>query len=161
DNVAAPTKISLDTPEAKAAMQWFVDLQVKYHVTPDEAQASAMTTEDRFLGARMGMAIFSRRLVPALRQVSFDWDVAPLPKAKTSATLLYSDGYCMAKRGQNKEAAWALIEFANSPSGQTVLAKTGRTVPSLKTVAESPAFLDPSAKPKNSHLFLDIIPNIR
>ena len=41
------------------------------------------------------------------------------------------------------------------------MARTGRTVPSLRSVAESPAFLDPAAKPRNSRVFLDAIPTIR
>ena len=50
------------------------------------------------------------------------------------------------------------IEFANSAEGQTIVAKSGRTVPSLKAVAESPAFLDPTAKPASNKVFLDVIP---
>jgi multiple sugar transport system substrate-binding protein len=41
------------------------------------------------------------------------------------------------------------------------VAETGRTVPSLRSVAESEAFLDPTAKPANSGVFLDTIPFIR
>jgi multiple sugar transport system substrate-binding protein len=37
----------------------------------------------------------------------------------------------------------------------------GRTVPSLKSVAESPAFLDPTQSPANSKMFLDIIPTMK
>ena len=54
-----------------------------------------------------------------------------------------------------------LIEFANSPEGQRIVAKTGRTVPSLEAVAQSEAFLDPTAKPKSSRVFLDGIPTIQ
>lgn len=161
DDQAAPTKLTLDTPEAKAAFQFFVDLRRKHGVTPDETQATAQSSESRFQNGTMGMILFSRRLTPSLRQAKFDWDVAPLPVGKQAATLLYADGYCMAKASTNKDAAWALIEYANSVDGQTILAKSGRNVPSLKSVATSPAFLDLSAKPKNSQLFLDLIPNIR
>ncbi|MEP7289070.1 MAG: sugar ABC transporter substrate-binding protein [Chloroflexota bacterium] len=161
DNVAAPTKLDLDTPEVKAAFQWFVDLQGKEKVAPDELQSRAQSINDRFASGTVGMLIFSRRIVPTLRQVKFDWDVAPLPQNKKAATLLYSDGYCMSKASKNKDATWTLIEYANSPEGQSVLAKTGRTVPSLKAVAESADFLAPTEKPANSKLFLDIIPNIR
>lgn len=156
-----PTKLVIDTPETRTAMQWFVDLQGKYHVTPDEAEATAQNVQDRFLAGTEGMLMFSRRLVPSLRQAKFDWDVAPLPRNKQAATLLYSDGYCMSRMSNNKAAAWTLIEYANSPEGQTLLAQSGRTVPSLKAVANSPAFLDPSAKPQNSRLFLDLIPTLR
>ena len=156
-----PTKLVMDTPEVKVAMQWLVDLQGKYHVVPDEVHSTAQNVEDRFLAGTEGMLIFSRRIVPSLRQATFDWDVATLPQNKTSASLQYSDGYCMAKASANKDAAWTLIEYANSPEGQALLAKTGRTVPSLKAVATSPSFLDPTSKPKNNQLFLDMIPTLK
>jgi multiple sugar transport system substrate-binding protein len=41
------------------------------------------------------------------------------------------------------------------------VARTGRTVPSLRSVARSDAFLDPDAKPRSSEVFLDGIPTIR
>ena len=61
----------------------------------------------------------------------------------------------------NKDAAWTFIEFANTFEGQEILATTGRTVPSLIAVAESPAFLDPDAKPASSQVWLDAIPVIQ
>ena len=61
----------------------------------------------------------------------------------------------------NKDAAWTLIEFANSAEGQEIIATTGRTVPSLTAVAESPAFLDPDAKPASSQVWLDAILTIQ
>src|SRR5258708_26243607 len=156
-----PTKIVMNTPEVKTAMQWFVDLQGKYHVIPDEVQSRAQNVEDRFLAGTEGMLVFSRRIVPSLRLVKFDWDVATLPQNKQAATLQYSDGYCMAKASSNKASAWTLIEFASSPEGQTLLARSGRTVPSLKAIANSSAFLDPTAKPQHSQVFLDLIPDLR
>jgi multiple sugar transport system substrate-binding protein len=67
----------------------------------------------------------------------------------------------MPKAGTNKAGAWAFIEFANSPDGQRIIAESGRTVPSLRAVAESPAFLGPAARPRNSRVFLEGIPHIR
>ncbi len=156
-----PTKIAMDSPAVSEAMQWFVDLLGKYHVIPDETHVKAQNVEDRFLAGTEAMLIFSRRIVPSLRLASFDWDVAPLPQRQQAATLQYSDGYCMARSSPNHAAAWTLIEYANSIEGQTILAKTGRTVPSLKAVANSPIFLDPTKKPLNSQVFLDIIPTMR
>ena len=42
-----------------------------------------------------------------------------------------------------------------------MMAGTGRTVPSLRAVAESAAFLDPNQKPAHSQVFLDVIPALR
>src|SRR5262249_55617801 len=66
--------------------------------------------------------------------------------------------------------AWSFIEFAVGPVGQGVLAETGRTVPSLRSVAESDAFLRGTTlplqfggkplglPPQRSHVFLDNVP---
>jgi multiple sugar transport system substrate-binding protein len=162
DNPAAPTKLALDTPAARQAIQWFADLQVVYHVAPDRIQEQAEASESRFQNGRLGMFLNSRRGVPTYRTISgFDWDVAPLPQGRQRAGILHSDAYCMPSVSKQKTATWAFIEFANSAEGQTIVARSGRTVPSLKAVAESPAFLDPSVKPQSSRVFLDVIPYIR
>lgn len=163
DSYPAPTRFTLNTPDAQAALQQFIDLQARDHVVPDESAAITYPPSDRFITGSVGMIVFSRRLTPVLRTVQFDWDVAPLPRLPNQkpATILFSDGYCMSKNGKNKDAAWKLIEFAASAEGQTILAKAGRSVPSLRAIAESPVFLDPAAKPANSRIFLDTLKDAR
>lgn len=108
------------------------------------------------------MFLNSRRGVPTYREIRrFDWDVAALPRHKRRAGILLADAYCMPSSAKNKNAIWKFIEFANSRKGQTVVAASGRTVPSLRAVANSRAFLDPNARPRNSRVFLDTIPFIR
>jgi multiple sugar transport system substrate-binding protein len=100
--------------------------------------------------------------VPTYRTITaFDWDVAALPRRRHRAGILHADAYCMPKAARNKAATWAFIEYANSAEGQRVIAGSGRTVPSLRLLAESPAFLDPTARPRNSRVFLSEIPHIR
>jgi multiple sugar transport system substrate-binding protein len=102
------------------------------------------------------MYLNSRRGTPAYREIeSFTWDVAPLPVGKTRAGILHSDAYCLSTTSKMKGAAWRFIEFANSPEGQTIIAGSGRTVPSLISIAESPAFLDPDRSPSRASVFLD------
>jgi len=162
DDPAHPARLALDSPAALAAFQWFVDLQVREHVVPDAAAEQAEESENRFMNGRLGMFFNSRRGVPTYRTVAgLDWDVAPLPQGVQAAGILHSDAYCLAARSRDKESAWALIEFANSVEGQTLMAGTGRTVPSLRQVAESPAFLDPDQAPASSRVFLDALPLLR
>jgi multiple sugar transport system substrate-binding protein len=107
------------------------------------------------------MLLDSRRAVPSLRQAAeFDWDVVSLPFFREPANILHSDAYCLTKASGSKDAAWRFVEYALGPEGAAVVAKTGRTVPSLRSVAESDAFLDPTKKPKNSQAFLDAIETI-
>jgi multiple sugar transport system substrate-binding protein len=157
-----PFALAFDTPAAREAIQWFVDLQTVHHVVPDSVEEAAMSSEDRFQEGTVAMFLNSRRGVPAYREIdSFDWDVAALPTGKQPAGILHSDAYCMTTAARDKDATWAFIEFANSPEGQAIIAQSGRTVPSIRTVAESEAFLDPSAKPANSQVFLSTLPFIR
>jgi multiple sugar transport system substrate-binding protein len=161
-NPDAPTRLSLDKPEALEALQWFIDLQLVHQVVPPLVEAESEELEARFMNGRLAMYFDSRRAVPTLREITaFDWDVAPLPRGRQVANVLHADAYCLPAASQNKDAAWALIEYANSETGQTVIAATGRTVPSLRPVAESRAFLDPGAKPANSRVWLDALDGMR
>ncbi|MBE2201338.1 MAG: sugar ABC transporter substrate-binding protein [Anaerolinea sp.] len=162
DNLQKPTRLTIDTPEALRAWEWFVDLQVKEHVVPDAVAEESENGESRFLNGRLAMYFNSRRGVPTYRTItSFTWDITPLPHADQPVSILHSDGYCLAKAAPNKDAAWTFIEFANSVVGQTIIAASGRTVPSLISVANSDAFLNPDQPPASSHIFIDTIPTLK
>lgn len=162
DNTDKPTRLTLDTPQAKEAFQWFVDLQTKHHVVANQIENASELDQTRFLFNTLGMWLLSRRVVPALRTSSgFTWDVAPLPQGKQKAGILHSDAYCISKASANHKLAWSFVEYANGPVGQVIAAKTGRTVPSLKSVANSPTYLESEKPPANSKVFLDMEPYLR
>jgi multiple sugar transport system substrate-binding protein len=162
DDDEDPTRFTLDTPAAQKAMQSFFDLRDKHLVIPSDQEREAEDEEARFLNGTLAMYMNSRRATPSLRTITtFDWDIAPLPRHKRQAGILHSDAYCMTRASKEKDAAWRFMEFALGPEGQEITARSGRTVPSLKEVAESGAFLDPVAKPANSRVFLDTISVIR
>jgi multiple sugar transport system substrate-binding protein len=162
DDERAPTRFTLEEPGAVDVLQAFFDLREEYGVIPTEREIEAQTDEDRFLNGTTAMLLESRRATPSFRTITdFEWDVAPLPIFRQPAGILHSDGYCLTRASQNKGAAWRFLEFALGPEGQRITAETGRTVPSLKEVANSDAFLDPTQPPANSRVFLDTIPAIR
>ena len=76
------------------------------------------------------MFLSSRRDVPLLRTIKdFEWDVAPFPRDREEASVLHSDGFCMAKGEQGRRGlAW--VEYALGPKGQEVLAP--RAAPSRR-----------------------------
>lgn len=156
--ISDESRLLLSEPRALEALQWFVDWQVKYHIVPDAAGEEAESSENRFINGRTAMYFNSRRVVPTFREITaFDWDVASLPAGDRDATVLHSDAYCLTSASKNKETAWTFIEFANSIEGQTIIAASGRTVPSLIAVAKSEAFLEPGVKPEHSQVFLNSI----
>ncbi len=161
DNTEKPTTLTLKEGAAREAVQFFMDLRTQ-GVVPTEAEAKAEDGETAFMNGRVAMILQSRAATPSFREIKgFQWDVVPLPMGKQKATILHSDAYCIAAASKNKDLAWAFVEYAQGVEGQTIAAKLGRTVPSLKSVAESPAFLDPTQSPANSKMFLDVIPTVK
>jgi multiple sugar transport system substrate-binding protein len=174
DDTERPTRLTIDTPEAREAIQFFIDLSLVHKVVPTEAEVLAVSDEDRFINGTTAMLLQSRRVVPTLREIeSFTWDVAPLPQHEEAAGILHSDAYCMSATTENQELAWKFIEFANGLEGQQIAARVGRTVPSLEAVAEAPVFLGPRggvatgtdldrfAPPASARVYLDTVPQIR
>jgi multiple sugar transport system substrate-binding protein len=163
DDDENPSHFELDTPEAQNAMADFFELNLVDEVIPSEEETESEDLETRFINGRLGMLMESRRATPTLRAgiKDFDWNVAALPQHMQAGSILHSDAYCMTEASENKDAAWSFMEYALGPEGAEIVAKSGRTVPSLRSVAESDAFLDPTAKPANSQVWLDAIPAIK
>lgn len=180
DDLDHPTTLTIDSPAAIDGLSKFISLGVDgYNVVPPEAEVAAESDQDRFMRGGAGMYIQSRRPVPTLREIEgFDWNVVSLPTLNQPATVLHSDAFCMAASAENQDAVWTFIEFAGSAQGQTLLAETGRTVPSMISVSESDVFLKgipasassgtPGASPEavealppaNSQVYLDNIENM-
>jgi multiple sugar transport system substrate-binding protein len=155
-------QLALDSPAGQAAVQFFVDLQSKYHAAPDQVAAQSQEGPDRFVSGKLGMLISGRADVPSLRVITdFAWDAAPLPQQKQAADILKSDGLCVPAKAPNPALGWKLVEFAASPAGQQILAAAGRIVPSNIAVSQSAAFLTPNGAPANSQVWLDVIPTLR
>jgi multiple sugar transport system substrate-binding protein len=157
DSTESPTKVALGSPEGRKAIQFLLDLQKS---GLDATERAASEPQARFAAGELAMFFDSRRSVPAFRKANLDFDVTPLPRDVEQASLLATDGWCVSKAAKNKPLAQAFARYAVGQEGATVLASTGRTVPSLRSLAESPAFLDPVLPPKNARVFLDVIPQL-
>lgn len=162
DDLHRPTRFTLDEPAAKEALDFVHSWYVTHKVAPPLVENKSEDHESRFARGGLGMILHSRRYTATLRTVAdLDWDVAPLPQHRQAATVLHSDAYCMAKSSKHKDAAYRFVEFALSQPGVEIIARSGRTVPALKAVAESPVFLDPNQPPRSAQVFLDSLATIR
>jgi multiple sugar transport system substrate-binding protein len=162
DDPSDPTRFVFGNLNGIRALQAFLDLRGIAGVTPTDEEAESADFETRFLDGTLAMMMESRKVVPSFRTITdFEWDVAPLPTHRKPATVLHSDAYCMTAASEHPEEAWSFLEFALSAEGQRIATATGRTVPSLRAVAESEAFLDPSVPPASSQVFLDNIRHVR
>lgn len=160
DDLEQPTRITLGTPQGREALTYLKGLLDNGGVNATDAAAAP--AEDRFAQGELAMLVDSRRAVPAMRKATnLAFDVAPLPKGTAEATLLASDAYCVAKRSKNLRLAHAFAQYAVGEEGGKVLAESGRTVPSLRSLAASDAFLAPDKAPKSARVWLDVAPTVR
>ena len=160
DDTAAPTRMVLDRPEGREALTYLERLQ-DYGV--DATSRAAVEPADQFAQGDLAMFLDSRRAVPNFRGTEgLTFDVVPLPRADAgtpSRSLLATDAWCVSKGAP--AIATELAQYAVGSTGGAVLARSGRTVPSLRSLAESPDFLAPDQDPRSSRVFLDVLPDLR
>jgi multiple sugar transport system substrate-binding protein len=160
DDLDEPSAFTLDTPEAREALEFLVSL-AHDGLMPTEKELAAQDLVTRFITSKVAMFLSSRREAPEFREVrGLNWDVGPLPIADEEVGILHSDGYCISSLSKDPDAAADLVAYAAGQQGQTLAALGGRTVPSLIAVAQSGAFLNPTQAPARSEVFLDAIPNL-
>ena len=118
-----------------------------------------------FLGGKVGMAgPFGRWVVPSYRNIpttangGFDWDFAPLPRGASEANCVLTVSWSIAKHTKYPEESWKLVKWLTDAKSQAASARLGLAIPTLKTVAESAAFLDATLPPANNQGYLDAIP---
>jgi len=93
--------------------------------------------------------------VPGYAEAGLNFDVVQMPAGPAGrATSVNSAGFVIAKNTKYPDAAWKFLKFVISTPAQTRLAELGFACPVLKSVAESPAFLDQPIK-INHKVFLD------
>jgi len=164
DDQHRPSLLRLDGGNAVQAMALVKTLVADQRVAPPQAEAYAEDHESRFARGGLAMLFQSRRYTATLRDLGAkapDWDVAPFPLLRERVNVLHADAYCLAAKAAQPAAAKDFVAFALSVEGQSLLAKSGRTVPSRIAVANSPAFLDPVLPPRRARVFLDAIPDLR
>jgi multiple sugar transport system substrate-binding protein len=162
DDPVAPSRFTLDTPEASEALRNLLELRLAYGVVPTDAEVEAEDDETRFANGGLAMLLSSRRATTTFRSIEdFEWDVAPLPVYDEQVGILHSDAFCITEQSPRQDQAWEFIEFALSAEGQLALVETGRTVPSNVEVSRSDAFLESGQPPSRSQVFLDAVDTMR
>ncbi|MCE5300339.1 MAG: sugar ABC transporter substrate-binding protein [Spirochaetia bacterium] len=163
DNLKKPKKCMLDSPEAIEAFQYRQDLIHKYKVMPSPAQMSAMGgmgAADLFIQGKAAMFLSGIWKSPYFNQAinKFKWDAAMFPKSAKGGRghLISGGGYAMLKSTKHPAAAWKLLTYLGGEEGQKMLAQTGLAQPAIKSIAESPAFLD-GKQPASKKFLLDAV----
>lgn len=154
---------TLDDPAAVEAFQFLQDLIFKYRVLPnlDDAKAAGGNLNG-FTGGRAAMSTLPPWLGQVRRDLKQRWDVAPHPRGNSSkarwACAGGGTGLAMASPavgGKHINEAWELLKFSEQPAQVETYIRAVGIVPPLKSVANSPAFADPSQPPQSIKVFVD------
>jgi multiple sugar transport system substrate-binding protein len=140
DNPAAPTRSTLNTPQAIEALQFLADLTNK-----DKVAAPFATTEDgpaNTIAAKgAALAMVDRGQVPRLDKVQEGrFELLPLPKGKVAANLGLTTGLCLVKGSKRQAEALKLLAYLGGLDGQKQLVNAGVVVPALESLAGSEYF---------------------
>jgi multiple sugar transport system substrate-binding protein len=147
------TKTLLAEEGALGAWQFIHDMMLKDKIMPTPNVVEQFG--DPFESGNAAMTPAGHWVVPFYSNVDFAWDVAPLPKGKTQASIVNSVGFVVAKDSQHPEEAWAFLKHLVGEPGQKKVTALGLGVPALKSVATSDAYLKQPTAAINHQLFLD------
>jgi multiple sugar transport system substrate-binding protein len=148
------TQTLIGEPAAREAWQMISDM-----INVDGSMAdpdSAAQFGDPFAAGVAAMTTIGHWVVPEYSDLEFAWDVAAFPAGPARrATSVNSAGFVIANESEVPDAAFEFIKFALSEAGQSKLTELGFALPVLKSVAESPAYLEQEGAAIRQQVFLD------
>jgi multiple sugar transport system permease protein len=166
-NGADFSNVTLDSPEAIAGMTMvhrlrFID-DAAYHTTGPSERDNGY---ELFATGKIGcLGPLGRWEVPHFRGTGpgdpgitgFDWDIVPLPHEKRTVSDIAVVAWTMSASTHHPAQAFDLLRFLCGKSGQETMARLGLAIPSIKSVAQSDAFM--AGKPDHTQIFIDSIKN--
>jgi multiple sugar transport system substrate-binding protein len=149
------TKTLVGEPASRKGWQTLYDMVFVDKSSPD-ANTIGQYGLDLFQAKIAAMTPLGHWAVPGYDGAGFAYDAAPMPAGDAGhATSVNSAGFVVANASKNQEAAFEFIKFVMSEAGQKRLTELGFAIPVLKSVAESPVFLQQKNSKLNQQVFLD------
>lgn len=153
------TKLLLDTPEAKEALQWWVDLIHVHKVAPTPAESQAFEA-GAWQGGQVAMSNVASWNTPTLARFSpFSWDVAPWPEGPAGrGTGSFGSGYGITTASDHPDVGWTYLREYLSVDGMIFMwGNTGRGSPARKDAYD--AWMNSEIAPEHAEFFLDALEN--
>jgi multiple sugar transport system substrate-binding protein len=147
-----PTRSSFVQAETLQALEWFMDLHLRYGVKPPYEHPDGKGV-GVFPEGRVAFYPVRTNNMSGLQNLSFNWDVAPFPKGKKGAiNNLASFSYGIYDKTRNEDLAWRFWTFVVGAEGQREwMSRTGEFVPSLKSLQVE--YEQRSQRPANRKVF--------
>lgn len=154
DDAVEPTSLALGEDPSVEAMTRTLEVLRDSKLTLNQRQVERSSPLDRFKAGRLGMIAGYRDLTPQLRRADVDFDVLPMPRLESSATVGALNGLCIADGAQPQvERAADFLVHAVSDESMSMVAETGTVVPANLPVAFGPSFLQPARQPQRALVY--------
>lgn len=143
DNSERPSRVTADSPEMRDAFTMIRRLaRMGFAVPPDVASDAG--TYQLFRDGRVALYFNGRWITPEFDGTTdFEWDVVPIPGGPAGQVTMHSGtGLAISARSNHLDAARKFLEFYGSEKGAQIAWRGGRTVPVLRSLAYSEAFLN-------------------
>jgi multiple sugar transport system substrate-binding protein len=127
-------------------LQFLSDLIWTHHVSPPPSVTRDQTGSSLFELGQVAMCTYGRWKHMDFKHITrFDWDCVEMPRDRRQATTTFAVAYAIGANTRRPEQAWTLVKFLTSRACQEAVANSGQAIPSRRSVAESDAFMHPSA----------------
>jgi multiple sugar transport system substrate-binding protein len=146
------TASNLTDPALAESVAWVRDLITVHGVAPNPAGADPYQL---FPAGRAAMTGAGHWVVGPFAQAGFDsYDVLPWPQKTEQSSVYGVSGFGIHPSSENPDLAWEYLKELAGPETQEGWVDIGAANPSLRSVAESEAFL---AYPEHANLYYDAI----
>jgi multiple sugar transport system substrate-binding protein len=154
DDTDDPTTLTLSDGPSADAMEKLLELVRDPGLTFSEKALRNRSPLQRFKDGKLGMLLGFRELTPELRaQQSLTFDVMPLPRLGSGATIAKMQGLCISSASEHTDEAADLLADLISDQSASALAATGYASPSNIDVLNSDDFLQTGQRPLHSDVF--------
>ncbi len=160
DDVDEPTRLTLSEGSSASAMERLLELVRDPSLTFNQDALRKRSALERFKAGQLGMILGYRSLTPKLREQNMVFDVMPLPRLGSGATVATMSGLCISESAPAGKAADLLSHVISDKSAET-LAASGYVMPANLDVLNSEAFQQPGQFPEHATVFSEEVRDIR
>lgn len=132
------TKSTFSNPNTVEALQWYIDLINKEHVSPTLDQLAENDPQTMFQSGKLAMFTGGSWMPGVFKDNEYtlkNCDVAVLPQGKTRAAQLNGLGYSIFSKTEHPEEAKKFVAFLASEKGNQIQAETGTSIPAYEGLA--------------------------
>lgn len=109
---------------------------------PTPQQLAQNGPDNLFAQGKIAMETTGFWNVGALKNVKFNWGVAPIWHGKKNGVALFSNSLAMTSQCKNKDLAARVIAALTSKEGQKPIGQAGQDIPANLEAAKDPSFVN-------------------